>query len=117
MQKQVGKSWEEGGDERPLCILIAILLVAGPVPVAEIKVPKVNGERQQILNDPNRIFPVNGEIRKAQQATQQAAFPKTKGNDAFFGFFRGDSLQDKAQAEHNTAGKADHFPCIQFKSV
>src|SRR5687768_13635847 len=78
--------------------------------IAEVKVAQINRQRHRRAQHANRIALVNRKITKHQQTAERAAFPKTEGDHTLAGLFRGDPLDEEAQAENQASGEAHDFP-------
>ena len=81
--------------------------------VAKIKIPQVDRQRQQALQNPHGIVPVNREITKGQKRSERAAFPKANWDHALARAFRCDPLDEEAEPEDQTPAQADDFPRIE----
>ena len=110
---------ERAFDAFSLAVFFRLGLGAGAraITIPKVQVADINWERQQVLDDPNRVFSVDREIAQAQKASQKAAFPEAERNDAFFGLFRGDALEDESDPEYRASGEANDLPCVDFQWV
>jgi hypothetical protein len=82
------------------------------VGVSKIEISQVNWKRQDALQNANGIALVNGKVSEQKQRTERAAFPKTKWNHTFARAFGSDPLNEKAQAENETATQANDLPGV-----
>src|ERR1043166_5938299 len=64
--------------------------------IPKIQISEINWKRQDALQNPDRIVPIDGEIGQQEKRAGSAAFPKAERNHTFTSALGGDPLNEKA---------------------
>ena len=80
--------------------------------VAEIDVPQIDRQRDQIHKGTDGILSVKNKIAERENAADGANFPKSKRNHALFSPLGSEPLEDKSYAKCASADPADDLPFV-----
>jgi hypothetical protein len=82
------------------------------VGVAKIEVPQINRQRHCGAQNADGIALIDRKVTKHEEAPESAAFPKAEWDYTFPSPFRGDPLDQEAQAKNQAAAQSDDFPRV-----